>query len=78
MNQSMIIATIVGETQKDTPTLINASLNGKELRHSTNKNSVLIYIDEPIGRNDQPKVSMNFEEGSNLGLEISVFKGENK
>lgn len=78
LKKSLLIATIVGETKKEVPTLIEATLDGKKLRHSSDSKSVLIYIDDPIEKNTQPKISMKFKEGTNLGLEVRVLKGVNK
>lgn len=78
LKKSLLIATIVGETKKEVPTLIEATLDGKKLRHSSDSKSVLIYIDDQIEKNTQPKISMKFKEGTNLGLEVRVLKGVNK
>lgn len=74
LKKSMIIVTIAGETKKEVPTLLDATFNGKKLRHEASGSDLRLFIDDAIKQNQSSKISLKFKEGSNLGLEVKIMK----
>ena len=74
LKKSMIIVTFAGETKKEVPTLLDATFNGKKLRHEASGSDLRLFIDDAIKQNQSSKISLKFKEGSNLGLEVKIMK----
>lgn len=72
--RTMLVATIIGETQQEAPNIVKATYNGKSLKFKTNGKSAQIFIDDEIKRSETAKISLTVKDGSDIGLQLQVLK----
>ncbi|NBI01078.1 hypothetical protein FG111_05725 [Lactobacillus kunkeei] len=74
LNDCALTISINGESSKEAPTVLNASLDNKELKYNNDKSNGIssIYINEPISKGKVTKVKFQLKEGNNVTLNSSI------